>query len=299
MHPHSVIVALGCLPPAPLLNHLSTITSPALTTSTSYPTTPMATKVTTVSKADNSLETPHAVFIGQGLPLIPKKLASKIESGKFVDMSELLPDRLGCSKTSISEDKGWGTKSKKRAVVNILEWIQCFSIYIAIISPERIPDLLGYQTLIIDASIQYDGDDRIGYDQRFRLSAAANSSKSWASLDTTLWNLAFTGYAKVARCKHCFCLTHASSECEWATYVAETVTSPPQLSTYSNATPAKQYRRICRKWNNTPERCPIPGFTYVCLNCAYDTTISNKSHKVIQCPKRRAHQSRGCHPYEP
>ena len=102
MHPHSVIVALGCLPPTPLLNHISTITSPAPTTSTSYPTTSMATKVTTVSKADNSLETPHAVFIGQGLPPVPKKLASKIESGKFVDMSELLPDHLGCSETSIS-----------------------------------------------------------------------------------------------------------------------------------------------------------------------------------------------------
>ena len=94
--------------------------------------------------------------------------------------------------------------------------------------------MLGYQALIIDASIQYDGDGWMGYDRRFRLSAAANSTKSWASLDTTLWNLAFTGYAKVARCKHCFCLTHASSECEWATDAAETVTSPS----------AKQYIRI-------------------------------------------------------
>ena len=190
--------------------NLFTITSPAPTTSTSYPTTSMATKVTTVSKADNSLEAPHAVFIGQGLPPVPKKLASRIESGEFVDMSELLPDRLGCSKASISEDKSWGTKSKKRAVANILEWIQCFSIYIAIVaqkSPERIPDLLGYQALIIDASIQYDGDGWMGYDQRFHLSTAANSTTSWASLNMTLWNLAFTGYAKVARCKHCFCLT--------------------------------------------------------------------------------------------
>ena len=218
-----------------------------------------------------------------------------------MDMSELLPDRLGCAKTTTSDDKSLGTKSKKRAVANILEWIQCFSIYIAIIaqkSPERIPDLLGYQALIIDASIQYDGDGWMGYDRRFRLSAAANSTKSWASLDTTLWNLAFTGYARVARCKHCFCLTHASSECEWATDASETVTSPPHPSTYFSALPARQYRRICRKWNNTPGRCPVPGCTYehVCLNCAYDTTISNKSHKAIQCPKRRQ-QGRGFHPY--
>ena len=134
----------------------------------------------------------------------------------------------------------------------------------------------------------------MGYDRRFHLSAAANSTKSWASLDTTLWNLAFTGYAKVARCKHCFCLTRASSECEWATDAAETGTSPPQLSTYSNATAAKQYRWICRKWNNTPGRCPVP----VCLNCAYDTTIY-KSHKVIQALRgepSRARDSIRMHP---
>ena len=117
---------------------------------------------------------------------MPKKLANKIESGEFVDMAELLPDRLGCTRSLALEDKGGVPKSKRRAVTNILEWIQCFSVYIAIIAlkyPERVPDLLGYQSLIIDASIQYEGDSWVGYDRRFRLSAAANSTKAWASLD--------------------------------------------------------------------------------------------------------------------
>ena len=134
-------------------------------------------------------------------------------------MAELLPDRLGSFRSLTLEDKGGVPKSRRRAVTNILEWIQCFSIYIAIIaqkSPERVPDLLGYQSLIIDASIQYKGDSWVGYDRRFRLSAAANSVKVWASLDPTLWNLAFAGNARVSRCKHCFALTHTSSECEWA-----------------------------------------------------------------------------------
>ena len=58
-------------------------------------------------------------------------------------------------------------------------------------------------------------------------------------------------------------LLHASSEFEWATDVAETVTSPPQPSTYSDATPAKQYRWICRKWNNIPGWCPVPAWLYL------------------------------------
>ena len=33
--------------------------------------------------------------IGAGLPPVPQKLVSRIHAGEFVDMSELLPDRLG------------------------------------------------------------------------------------------------------------------------------------------------------------------------------------------------------------
>ena len=109
--------------------------------------------------------------------------------------------------------------------------IQRFSIYIAIIArkhPDRVPDLLGYQSLIIDSSIQYEGDSWIGYDRRFRLSAAANSTKIWASLDPTLWNLAFAGSARVSRCKHCFSLTHPSIECEWASEAAQPISTPPR-----------------------------------------------------------------------
>ena len=98
-----------------------------------------------------------------------------------------------------------------------------FSIYIAIIAqkhPERVPDLLGYQSLIIDVSIQYDGDSWIGYDSRFHLSAATNSTKIWACL-------AFAGNTRVSRCIYCFALTHPSSECEWASEVEQLISTPP------------------------------------------------------------------------
>ena len=93
-------------------------------------------------------------------------------------MSELLPDHLECSRTLTPEDKSERTKPKKRVVTNILEWIKCFSVYIAIIvqrSPKMVPDLLGCQFLIIDTSIQYDSNGWMGYNQWFHLNAAANS----------------------------------------------------------------------------------------------------------------------------
>ena len=74
-------------------------------------------------------------------------------------MAELLPDRLGVSanpqNTGEKEDKQL-SRSKKCQVTSILEWVQCFSIYTAVIAakhPERIQDLLGYQALIIEAHI--------------------------------------------------------------------------------------------------------------------------------------------------
>lgn len=77
------------------------------------------------------------------LPVSPK-LVAKIESGAFIEMAELIPQRLGNVRGYLSEEQG-PTTPKKRSVTSTLEWIQCFSIYIAIISnkqPERVPDLL-------------------------------------------------------------------------------------------------------------------------------------------------------------
>ncbi len=49
--------------------------------------------------------------------------------------------------------------------------------------PERIPDLLGYQALILEARMEYDGDGWLGYDRRFRQRAAADTTTVWARID--------------------------------------------------------------------------------------------------------------------
>ena len=44
------------------------------------------------------LETERSLHMGVGLPPIPAKLVARIEAREFVDMAELLPDKLGFSK---------------------------------------------------------------------------------------------------------------------------------------------------------------------------------------------------------
>ena len=105
-----------------------------------------------------------------GAGLLPR-LVTRIEAGEFIDMAELLPDHLGPATT-----EPLPKPSKRRHnVSNILEWIRCFSAYIAVISakqPHRVPYLLGYLMLITEAHVQYAGDGWMGYDCRYRQIAA-------------------------------------------------------------------------------------------------------------------------------
>jgi len=210
--------------------------------------------------------------IGVGLPPIPARLVAKIEAGEFIEMSDLLSNHLG----TIGPEEQKAPNFKRNTVKNILEWIKCYCIYMAVVtkkSPHKISDMLAYLTLIIEAHMEYAGDAWLGYDRRFRQRAAADPSTSWAVIDTTLWNLAFSGKAKASRCKHCFSLTHTSAECEW--------TSAPGSTVYPSTA---QVGRICFDWNRDPRPgCSHADCTYkhVCTNCAQDPSILNKFHKAV------------------
>ena len=53
------------------------------------------------------------------VPPVPTQLINKIESGNFIDMSELLSDHMGVLD---NEDHPKSTKPKRRNVTNIVEW---------------------------------------------------------------------------------------------------------------------------------------------------------------------------------
>ena len=199
--------ALGNLPDARLLAHIASLTDKA-----GHKT----------SESSGTTTTPPVLSIGAGLPPVPRKLVNRIQAGEFVDMAELLPDRMGINTAPLfDEEKDYKqpTKTKWRQVTNILEWVQCYSIYVAVLTakhPHRIQDLMGYQALIVEACLEYGSETWLGYNRRFRQLAAASPDTTWAKIDPTLWNMAFTGQAKARRCKFCFSLTHPSEDCNWA-----------------------------------------------------------------------------------
>ena len=71
-------------------------------------------------------DTPIAIF-GAGLPPVPSKLVQKIESGQLIEIAELLPEKVAFSEFEEDAENG---KGKKRLVTSILDWVQCFSLYI-------------------------------------------------------------------------------------------------------------------------------------------------------------------------
>lgn len=145
---------------------------------------------------------------------------------------------------------------------------------------------MGYQALIIDAYMEYKGNCWMGYDRRFRQICASQPSRSWAAIHPTLWNLAFTGQAKTARCMHCFSLLHHSSDCDLA---SSNRSQCPDLSPSADQGP--QRWQLCFQWNETQyATSPYPNckFQHVCYICAYDPKATDISHKAIYCPKRHA-----------
>ena len=156
-------------------------------------------------------------------------------------MGDLIPTRLRLDDT---------VRSKLRcSVTNISEWLQAFAVYVSVIAkkqPHCVPDLMGYQILILEASNEYRNDCWLGYDRHFWQQAASWSICKWSDMDSTLWNMAFTGQARTGRCGYCFSLFHTSKDCELASDGGVNV-EPQYLR--SRRTVLRPYRLICRHWN--------------------------------------------------
>lgn len=151
--------------------------------------------------------TPHApplIALGRGLAAIPKKLVAKILSNEYIDFTELPPAK-GKTRTMPQSLEGQiivvqaaDLIQARKIIPDFATWVQCFALYTATLatkSPERIPDLMAYQTIIAKASQKYRWPSWVVYDQKFRQEAPGNPTQAWAKVDPSIYAQCFTGQA--------------------------------------------------------------------------------------------------------
>ena len=115
------------VPTADLLHLMQQTGDPSM--SSSYP---LLTHSITLPIQTPSEKTPTYLYVSERMPLIPTKLAKHFQEGLFIKMVELMPDYIRDPNLS-NEDYLKGSKFKNWEINNIVDWIQCFSLYIAIV----------------------------------------------------------------------------------------------------------------------------------------------------------------------
>ena len=142
-----LLLALNQLPSGPQLQH-----APQMGEQPTPPAPLPPTTSSQASRSESSMSPP--VILSSCLPPVPAKLVRRIQDGLFVEMGELSPDRLDFPDLPATEQSA--STPKVQEVTDIIEWVQCFSVFTAIIhrsQPDRTPDLLGYQNLMVQTSL--------------------------------------------------------------------------------------------------------------------------------------------------
>ena len=267
--PQLIPPTLNLLPPPPPLIQNTTQDIAQLISHTS---TSSAGASHTAHTAAN-LSSQH--MVGHGLPPVSKKLADRILAGEFVDLAELPPAKgkvrpLQSPEGGVLFISAHDLLQQKRLIPDLATWVQCFSLYTAIIcsqSPGRITDLLGYMCQIVRASHRFKWPSWVIYDQNFRQEAAErNQTSDWARIDSSLFAQCFTGQAKSSEswCKSCHSLDHLSDACPLR---------PPPPKRHKAASSRSQDSEICRRFNTGNGGCPFGvrcRYAHRCAKCGSD-----------------------------
>ena len=102
----------------------------------------------------------EGVYVGDGFPPLPVKLAAKIRKGEFVEMEELLPEYWSSHREEDIEGKHEVKVRRSRKVTDIFTWLQCFGSYVSVraqCTPSLILELMAYTAAIVRVSQDYAG----------------------------------------------------------------------------------------------------------------------------------------------
>ena len=273
-------------------------------------TTAEAPNAATGSLGSSCSKTGRAIVLSLALPPITAKLATKILSGQFVDMKELLADNMTlCHQLEAFPSHQHlctgGAKPRLREIDSPLTWVSCFLAYAAVRTSDiQTRNLLTYGRLVVREAQRHSGPGWLEYDRLFRQHAALSPSTVWHELNPSLHASTVLSYragpGKV--CTLCHEPDHTAGGCAMQLLqphpspiiVQQPSTSEVQFLTSPRAgglaggtarRPVSQETRdrICISWNRG--RCTFPSCRFRHILCA---TCKLRGHKAKDCQQTPA-----------
>jgi len=154
----------------------------------------------------------EGVYVGEGVPPVPTKLAKRIRSGKYVEMEELLPEV--CTR---EDGEPEAKRQNPRRALNIFTWLQCFGVYVSVRGaqfPEIIQEVMAYMSTIIRVNREYAGQEWIKYNMLFWKHMAHKKDTRWSVINPTIYARYFTAATRnPPMCEVCLAITHETKDC--------------------------------------------------------------------------------------
>ena len=261
-------------------------------------TAPTSTLKPKVTSDEGKGDPPEGPFIlSEAQPVIPAKLVRRILRAEYVDMAELLKDNMEVERRRMLTDSGTAQAhfTNRQARRDILSWLQCFSMYAAVVvseHPGKIRELLAYQAMMIGEARRCGGRGWLLYDAAFRQQIRSYDTMDFAKINQSLYSTTFLAYGggRPRFCPDCMMADHSHEECALHPNRALPVV---QMRDAAGGRPKAQevWRKrersgVCYAWNDGKCSFTRCRYDHVCARCGGE-------HKKAQCRDGDRRKDRG------
>ena len=289
-------------PPADALGAITSV-SPAVLTPRPFPSASdlLASNHTAAplvpTPCSNPVQPP--LVLSPSLPPVPGKLVTKIRSGFFVPLKELLGDNIAL-RQRLEETNGgpssqpwWVSTSHPhmRSIQSPLQWVYAMLLFIAVRCPDDATrQLVTYTRLVLHLAQKHGGTGWLDYDQTFRAQAAATPSTPWNAINPSLMASAvLSSTSSGTFCHLCQEVDHSAPECALVALDPTAAPTPGGSQRRFTPQPARRSNRphpydssveVCRRFNRG--QCPNAALRHVCST----PDCKRSSHGANTCPLR-------------
>ena len=181
----------------------------------------------TPKKVEGSAES--AFILSEALPVVPVKLVKRIHKAEYVDMAELLKDNMEAERRRMLSDSAFPpthftNRPVWREIPDMLSWLQCFSLYTAVVASKYPEKAKAYQATLIGEARRWGGRGWLLYDSAFHQQITSFDAVDFSKINQSLYSTTFLAYGAGAKfCPECMmadhsqeeCALHPSAPCQW------------------------------------------------------------------------------------